>query len=65
MTHLQQIGVDKSLRGQGKERPWDTEHAAAAKVEIHAMSQGEAQVAVGGQILNKGGLLLLAETDTA
>jgi hypothetical protein len=65
MTHLQQIAVDKSLRGQGKEGPRDTEHAAAAKTDIHAMSQGEAHVTVSYQILNKGGLLLFAETDTA
>jgi len=53
VTHLQQIAVDKSLRGQGKERPWDTEHAAAAKIDIHAMSQGEAQVTVSCQIFDE------------
>ena len=65
MTHLQQLAIDRILRSQSNDGPRGTEHAAAAEVDIHATSHGDAQLFVSDQLLNKACLLLLAETDTA
>lgn len=65
LTHLKQFAVDKSRWSQRKERPRGTEHSAAAKMNVHATSDAEAHVTVGGQLFNKRGFLLLAKTRTA